>query len=114
MCCSTRLCGTEIDPALVMNTPSHRELLHYDPSRPCCKSPAAADFFPDLLRLVKNAENRGRVASIFIESEGIGVQDQRLTIDQAAWNECVKHPNFRACYDLSMARMAMQQAMLGR
>lgn len=96
-----------------MKTLSHREVLHYDPSRPSCESPAAGDFFPDLLHLVKNVENRGRVASIFIESMGIGIQDYRMTIDEAAWNECVTRPNFRACYDLSMARMAMQQAMLG-
>ena len=52
------------------------------------------------------------MASIFIESVGIGDQDRRLTIDEAAWNECVKHPNFRACYDLSMARLAMEKALL--
>ena len=95
-----------------MTTPSHHEVLHYDPAHPCCESPAAADLFPDLLHLDHNVENRGRVASIFIESVGIGDQDRRLTIDEAAWNECVKHPNFRACYDLSMARLAMEKALL--
>ena len=48
--------------------------------------------------------------SIFIES--IGIQRHRLTIDKAAWNGCVKHPNFRACCDLSMARLALLQSML--
>ena len=95
-----------------MKTTSHPEVLHYDPTHPCCESTTAADLFPDLLRLEHNRENRGRVASIFIESLGIGVQDRRLTIEPVAWNECVKHPNFRPCYDLSMARMALQQAML--
>ena len=96
-----------------MKTTSHPEVLHYDPTHPCCESSTAADLFPDLLRLKDNAENRGRVASIFIESIGIGVQERRLTIDETAWNECLKHPNFRACHDLSMARQALQQAMLG-
>lgn len=95
-----------------MKTESHREVLHFDPSRPPCESPSAADFFPDLERLEENAENRGRVASLFVESTGIGTQDHRLTIDQEAWNECVTRPHFRACYDLSMARMALQRAML--
>ncbi len=97
---------------IIMNTMSHPEVLHYDPARPCCESPAAADFFPDLLRLEPNVENRGRVASIFIEHMGVGDQKLRLTTDDAAWNECVQHPNFRACYDLSMAKLALQHAML--
>lgn len=87
-------------------------VLPYNPERSCCETPASADLFPDLLRLEHNKENRGCVASIFIESIGLGIQGRRLTIDEAAWNECVKHPNFRACYDLSMARLALQQAML--
>ena len=95
-----------------MKTLSHREVLHYDPAHPCCDTPSLADFFPDLLRLDHNVENRGRVASIFIESLGIGIQSHRLTIDEKAWSECVKHPNFRACYDLSMARLALQEAIL--
>ena len=95
-----------------MNKQSLPEVLHYNPARPCCESPAAADLFPDLMRLDHNVENRGRVASIYIESVGIGDQSHRLTTDAEAWSACVQHPNFRACYDLSMARLAMQQAML--
>lgn len=95
-----------------MKPPTHREVLHYDPAQPCCDTPSRADFFPDLLRLDHNVENRGRVASIFIESLGIGTQSRRLTIDENAWSECVQHPNFRACYDLSMARLALQEAIL--
>jgi hypothetical protein len=95
-----------------MKTISHSEVLHYDPSHPCCESSDSADLFPDLLRLEHNKENRGRVASIFIESIGIGVQSRRLTMNEAAWSECVKHLNFRACYDLSLAKLALQQSML--
>lgn len=95
-----------------MKTKSLPELLHYDPASPCCETSVAGDFFPDLLHLEQNVENRGRVASIFIGSVGMGIQVRRLTIDGAAWMECLKQPHFRACYDLSMARIALQQAML--
>ena len=95
-----------------MNIPSIHETLHYDSTHPCCESPSAADLFPDLLRLDHNTENRGRIASIFFESLGLGIHSRRLTIDESAWCECVKHPNFQACYDLSMARLALQKAML--
>jgi len=94
-----------------MKKQSSSETLHYDPTRPCCESPAAGDLFPDMTRLEDNKENRGRVASVILESVGIGRQRQQLTIDASAWSECVKHPNFRACYDLSMAKLALEQAM---
>jgi len=96
-----------------MSAEKHREVLHYDPSRPCCETPASADLFPDLRHLANNGDNRGRVASIFMESIGLGIQGRHVTVDEAAWKECVKHPNFRACYDLSMAKLALQNAMLG-
>ncbi len=89
-----------------------REVLHYEPSQRCCDTPSRGDLFPDLLRLDYNVENRGRVASIFVESLGIGIQDRRLAFDEKAWEDCMKQPNFRACYDLSMARLVLQEAVL--
>ncbi len=96
-----------------MSTVKHHEFPHYDPSQPCCETPASADLFPDLLHLLNNEENRGRVASTFIESIGIEIQGRQLTMDESVWNECVKHPNFQACYDLSRAKLALQDAMQG-
>lgn len=98
-----------------MNTkPSLSEVLHFDPTRPCCETPAAADLFPDLLILKVNQSNRGRVASIVIESRGIGVQRSELSVDSETCEECVKAPHFRACYDLSMAKLALQEALASR
>lgn len=85
-----------------MKTKSLPELLHFDPSHPCCETPASADLFPDLLRLVHNRENRGRIASVVIESFGIGIQNRPLSIDESAWNDCVKNPNLRSCYEQSL------------
>ena len=96
-----------------MKTQTHPEVLQYQAAHPCCESAAAADLFPDLLNLEAHKENHGRVASIYIESVGVGIQDRQLTIDEAAWKDCVNHPNFRACYDLSMAKLSLQKAILG-
>jgi hypothetical protein len=85
--------------------------LHFDPARPCCETAAAADLFPNLLNLKTNQINRGRVASVVMQSEGIGVQRSELIVDSQAWEECVKTPHFRACYDLSMAKLALQGAL---
>jgi hypothetical protein len=96
-----------------MKTQTHPDVLHYQAAHPCCESTAAADLFPDLLQLGANKHNRGRVASIYVESVGVGTQGWQLTIDEAAWKDCITHPNFRACYDLSMAKLALQKAILG-
>lgn len=74
---------------------------------------AAADVFPDLRHLEPNKENHGCVASIYIEAVGIGIQDWELSIDEAAGKDCVNRPKFRACYDLSMAKLTLQKALLG-
>lgn len=94
--------------------PTFSEVLHFDPTHPCCETPAAADFFPDLLHLTLNNRHRGRVATAVVESCGNGVQDRVLTVDEKAWAACVMSPNFRACYDLSMAKLALQEALAGR
>ena len=96
-----------------MKTQTHPEVLHYQATHPCCESPADADLFPDLLHLEANKNNHGRFASIYLESVGVGIQDWQLTIDETSWKECVKHSNFRACYDLSMAKLALEKAILG-
>lgn len=69
------------------------------------------DLFPDLDQIGTNAANRGRIASIFVESIGIGTQSKSLTIDEEAWSQCVAHPNFPACYQLSMAKLELQNAL---
>ncbi len=86
-------------------------VLHFDPDVPCCDSSAMHDLFPDVTRIKSNAENRGRVASIFVESIGIGTQSKALTIDEEEWGRCVTHPNFSACYRLSMAKLELQRAL---
>ncbi len=40
-------------------------------------------------------------------------QHRVVTVGDRAWEECVKAPNFRACYDLSMAKLALQEAIAG-
>ncbi len=87
------------------------EALHFDPTRPCCATLAAVDLFPDLLNLKTNQINRGRVASVIVESSGLGVRHSEVVVDEQAWDACVKAPHFRACYDLSMAKLALQGAL---
>lgn len=86
-------------------------MLHFNPDAACCDDPAAGDLFPDLLNLAPNRENRGRVATVFVKSHGIGTTKPVVRIDRAAWMECSSHPNFDSNYRLSMALLSLQQAL---
>jgi hypothetical protein len=78
----------------------------------CCTSDCAGDLFPDMLNLKINRLNKGRVFGLRVESCGIGVQHREIVIDEEAWEKCSKSPNFDRCFQLSMAKLALQQAVL--
>lgn len=85
--------------------------IDYETSSSCCSDACTGDLFPDMLHLERNQLNKGRVFGVLLESRGIGIQDRKIVVDKRAWEECLKSPNFRACYDLSMAKLALQQAL---
>jgi hypothetical protein len=68
--------------------------------------------FPDMLDLRINRENRGKVFGAFVQSVGVGVQNRRVSLDSAAWEECTKCADYRSCYDLSLGKLALQEAVL--
>lgn len=67
--------------------------------------------FPDVSKLRFNKPNRGRVATIEIESHGIGIQNRGLSIDQQQWEACLQCERFDDCYKLSLAKLMMQQTL---
>jgi hypothetical protein len=87
-------------------------MLHFNSEVACCDDPAAGDLFPDLLNLAPNRENRGRIATVVMESHGIGKAKPVIRIDRAAWLKCSAHPSFNSNYRLSMALLNLQQALL--
>jgi hypothetical protein len=95
-----------------MKTQTHPEVLHYHAARPGCESAAAADLFRDLLHLEANKENCGRVLDLHRGRghwpSGLATQHRRSRLEGLC-----QSPNFRACYDLSMARLTLQKAILG-
>jgi hypothetical protein len=86
-------------------------MLHFDPDVACCDDPAPGDFFPDLLNLALNRENRGRVVSVLVESHGIGTVKPVIRIDGQAWIKCSAHPGFENAYRLSMAKLSLQRSL---
>jgi hypothetical protein len=68
--------------------------------------------FPDLLQLPRNKMNQGHVFGAMVQSVGVGVQDRKLSVNAAEWEKCAVCPDYRTCYDLSLAKLALQQAVL--
>ena len=67
--------------------------------------------FPDFERLNYNKPTDGVAFRVFIEKVGIGTQRRSLVVRQDAWDNCVECSDYRSCYDLSMAKLAMQRAL---
>jgi hypothetical protein len=67
--------------------------------------------FPDFENLVPNKPNDGFAFSVFIERLGIGTQRRLLEVKRAAWDKCVSCGDYRSCYDLGMAKVAMQRVL---
>lgn len=88
------------------------ESLHYNPQDICCAHACLGELFPDLLRLKPNTLNKGRVFGIQIDSCGAGVQGRTVVVDPKAWKACSQSPGFENCLQLSLAKLAAQQAAL--
>ena len=68
--------------------------------------------FPDLAHMRYHEESRGRAFSAIISSPGTGPQGRRLLPDRDAWDACVECPDYRTCYDLSLATLPMNQTLV--
>ena len=67
--------------------------------------------YPDLAEFRFNQELAGKVFRMKVSTIGPGHRDRHLEIDEKAWKECQACEFYRSCFDLSNARLAMQQAM---
>jgi len=67
--------------------------------------------FPDVLTVRVNEPARGKVFTARLGSLGIGVQSRTLDVDEQEWEVCQRCPHFRSCYDLGMAKLALENAL---
>lgn len=80
-----------------MNTPEH----------PSCYGTMC----PDLLGAAGQRRVAGKVFALVSDPPpGLCRARPRLEVDGAAWDECVRCPDFDHCYKLSMAKLAVQIA----
>ena len=66
---------------------------------------------PDFEHLRYNRPTDGRAFRVFVESIGVGTQRRELTFKEDGWAQCVQCPDYRTCYDLSMAKLALHEAL---
>jgi hypothetical protein len=66
---------------------------------------------PDFEHLRYNRPTKGKAFRVFVESVGMGTQRREVTFKPESWEACVEWPDYRTCYDLSMAKLAQSSAL---
>jgi len=69
--------------------------------------------FPELTVVEYNRPLRGFVFTVQIDSTGLVHRPPRLTVDQAAWQECQSCEAYRSCYDFCNAKLSLGQVLRG-
>ena len=71
--------------------------------------------YPDDLHLRNNEPNKGKVFTVHL-SCSYGVintrRDRQIEVDIDEWDDCQKCPEFESCYKLSLARVALESAIV--
>lgn len=70
--------------------------------------------FPDLSRLDLNKPLAGKALQALVESHGIGVSSRQVAVRRDGRDECTAYENYRDCYDLSVAKLALAMALEAR
>ncbi len=66
---------------------------------------------PDFEHLSYNKPTEGKAFRVFVENIGVGRQRREEELKPEAWDECVACAEYRACYELSMAKLALHEAL---
>jgi hypothetical protein len=66
---------------------------------------------PDFEHLNYNEPTEGKAFRVFVENVGAGRQRREEEVKPEAWDECVACGDYRSCYELSMARVALHGAL---
>jgi len=68
--------------------------------------------FPDPLHFIDNRPASAKVFGFELESAGWGSRSgRRISVDEAAWEDCLACPRYADCYQLGMAKMALAAAI---
>ena len=68
--------------------------------------------FPDFTRLKRKERLEGQAFAAVVMSSGTGAQGRNLDLKREAWENCVACPDYRTCYDLSLAKLEMNDMLM--
>jgi len=67
---------------------------------------------PDFTRLKRKERLEGQAFSALATGSGTGTHGRSLEVKDDAWENCVACPDYRTCYDLSLAKLLMNQVLI--
>ena len=68
--------------------------------------------FPDFVRLKRKERLEGQAFAALVTGSRIGAQGRSLEVKREAWEKCVTCPDYRTCYDLSLATFEMSDVLM--
>ncbi len=68
--------------------------------------------FPDFTRLKRKEKLEGQAFTALVVTSGTGAQGRNLELKREAWDKCLACPDYRTCYDLSRARLEMNDVLI--
>lgn len=68
--------------------------------------------FPDFTRLKRKEKLEGEAFTALVMSSGMGAQGRNLEVKGEAWEKCLVCPDYRTCYDLSRAKLEMNNVLM--
>lgn len=68
--------------------------------------------FPDFTQLKRKELLESQAFTALMVGSGTGAQGRSLEVKREAWDKCVSCPDYRTCYDLSMARLMMNNILM--
>ncbi len=68
--------------------------------------------FPDFTKLKRKEKLEGQAFAAMVVSSGTGPQGRSLEVKREAWGKCVECPDYRTCYDLSRAKLEMNEVLM--
>lgn len=84
--------------------------MHNEPHKDCYGT-----MFPDSLHLSDNVPNAGKVFTVWMKAPQGSVlpvhSDRSVEINYDQWEACRRCAEFESCYQLSMAKIALESAV---
>ena len=68
--------------------------------------------FPNFARLKWKEKLIGQAFTALVVSSGTGAQGRNLEVNREAWAKCVECADYRTCYDLSVAKLLMNNVLM--